>query len=422
MKARKISILRLMLAMLLIVGSGIDARAWDSDPDENGLYDEHFDRPTHFPEWSQPSTWPNAMFIVCDVRLGDVLGPQVPSYEIAVYDKDDKLRYCNRSLPKSNNIAVLTVRGEDGVDEFHFKVLYGDDFANPIVVDVPDLKVKFKTNQELGSPSEPLILVVPGRTYLRETDTQAPVAKTSVDVTVMRTITADEWGTICLPFAMTEQQVKTAFGDDVLLGDFIGCETTFEADGETVQRINVKFNAATAIVANHPYIIKVSQDITEFEVDGVDIIALGEGEQPSVDCDELRFGSGTTRDPYRYIYNSFIGNYISGILIPDQKLFLGGGKFWYSRGKTPLMAFRAYFDFYDVLPEASAQEAGVRMMITFDDNSGEPSSIHQTSFINRLEESGVWYDMSGRKIANRQPASRQLQKGLYISNGHKYMK
>lgn len=420
MKVTKSSISRLLLLTLLVVSGSSQARAWDTQPDENGLYNGLYDRPTHFPEWRQPATWPNAMYYLCDVHVGDAKGPQVPSYEIAVYDQDNVLRHCGRSLPKDGNLCMLTIRGEEG-DVFHFQVVYGDDLDNPTIVDVPDRTVPFYTNKAAGTPAEPFMLVLPGRTYLSETDTVAPTAKTGADVTVVRTINKDEWGTLCLPFSMTEQQVKTAFGDDVLLGDFTGCETTFEADGITVQSINVKFTEASAIVANHPYIIKVSQDITEFEVDGVDIVALGEGEEPSVDCDELRYGSGTQRDPYRYIYNSFIGNYVNGFTIPDKCLFLGGGKFWYSKGKTPLMAFRAYFDFYDVLPEASSQEAGVRMMIAFGDGSDGTTPVHHASLGNPQEDRSAWYDMSGRRIVSRQAANSRLQKGLYIHNGRKYL-
>ena len=53
------------------------------------------------------------------------------------------------------------------------------------------------------------------RTVLDENSTTAPESQTNVDVRVKRTIRANEWSTICLPFAMTETQVKTAFGEDV---------------------------------------------------------------------------------------------------------------------------------------------------------------------------------------------------------------
>lgn len=399
---------RLLIAVILVVVGGSWAQAWDTTPDANGKYDEYYDRPTHFPDWEQPSDWPNAEYYLVCARFGED-GPGVENYEVAVYDQNGKLRHCNRSMLKDNHLCVLTIRGTEG-DQFHCQIIYGD-FDNPTIVDVPET-FGFKTNNIVGSKDAPFYLTVPGRTFISETATELPAAKTGVDVTVIRTIKANEWGTICLPFAMTAEQVKTAFGDDVLLGDFTGCETTYDEDEETVVGIEVKFEEATAIEANHPYIIKVSADIAKFEVDGVDIIALEEDETASVDCD--RIGKGTKRDPYRW--NSFVGNYAAGTLIPEQCLFLGGGKFWYSVGKTPLLGLRAYFDFYDVLPEAEAGEAGVRMTIAFDDDDNDTTSIHDAASTIQNEEAGAWYDMSGRRIL-----SRQLPKGLYIYNGRKYI-
>jgi len=68
------------------------------------------------------------------------------------------------------------------------------------------------------------------RVVLDETSTTAPKASNgAVDVLVKRTIKANEWSTICLPFTMTETQVKTAFGDDVR----IGCEAWMRTAGKT---------------------------------------------------------------------------------------------------------------------------------------------------------------------------------------------
>ena len=89
------------------------------------------------------------------------------------------------------------------------------------------------------------------RTILDETSTTAPEAATGVDVRVKRTIKANEWSTLCLPFAMTAAQVTAAFGDAVELGDFTGCDVD-----DTTNDIQVHFSNVTAIEANHPYIIR----------------------------------------------------------------------------------------------------------------------------------------------------------------------
>ena len=390
---------RLLLASLLLVAGGSVAKAWDTTPGEDGLYDGLYDRPTYVPDWKQPSTWPNAMYYLCDVRSGAANGPQVTSYEVAVYDQNDKLRFCGRSIPKDNNLSMLTIRGEEG-DVFHFKVVYGDDFQNPTIVDVPELTVAFKTNDEKGTPTDPFLLIIPGRIYLSEYDTEAPAAATGVDVTVFRTIEAGIWDTICLPFTIPGDEMENAFGTEVDLGDFTGCEVTYtDETEETVQSINVKFERATAIDANHPYIIKVKDDVSEINIDDVDI------EQGD---------AVVKKDKLKTFYNKFIGNYVNNFQIPEQNLFLSGGKFCYSTGKTPMMAFRGYFDFYDVLPEM--EDAGDRITLTFD---GTVTEVVCAAVALPTQQTVQTYDLQGRRMESSQ--SSILKKGLYIKNGRKFI-
>lgn len=149
----------LSLSLALIVT--MTAKAWDTEPDAEGLYDGLYDRPTYFPEWQQPDAWENAMYILCDVREESASGKRVESYEVAVYDRNDELRHCGRSLPRQDHYCVLTIRGEDGVDEFHFQVLYGEDFVQPEIVDIADVTVPFVTNMSIGTTEEPFLLLVP---------------------------------------------------------------------------------------------------------------------------------------------------------------------------------------------------------------------------------------------------------------------
>lgn len=244
------------------------------------------------------------------------------------------------------------------------------------------------------------------RTVLDETSTTAPEASDgAVDVRVKRVIHADEWSTICLPFAMTAEQVTAAFGEDVLLANFTGIETEEDTE-ENIVAINVKFETATAIEANHPYLIKVSAPVEEFTVDGVDV----EPDEASVDCD--RIGAGTKRDPYRW--NSFVGTYVAGTEVPEQTLFLSDNKFWYSTGATVLKAFRGYFDFYDVLTEVEEGNAATGVRFSFD---GETTGIVTMDKGQGDYEDGCWYTLDGRRL-NGQP----VEKGMYIQNGKKVMK
>ncbi len=229
---------------------------------------------------------------------------------------------------------------------------------------------------------------------LSETSTTAPASATNVKVKVERTINGGKWSTICLPFDMTANQVTTAFGSGVKLGDFDSYES--EYDGKDVKSIAVKFNAVDAIEANHPYIILVESDITEFVVDGVDITP----DEAYVDYDNGLTGKR------RELYGTFWGTYVAGTAVPAKSLFLGDGKFYYATSSTkPMKAFRAYFEFQDVL--AAAEEAGARINITFDDITGIKSL--------KTDNGEEIYTLSGQRV-------NKAGKGVYIVNGKKVIK
>ena len=247
------------------------------------------------------------------------------------------------------------------------------------------------------------------RTILDETSTVMPEVASGVDVRVKRTLVANEWNTIVLPFAMTSQQMAEAFGDGVQLADFTGCEATYaNEDDDYASAIKVSFSNASAIEANHPYIIKVKEPISEFTVDGVDI---NPEEELSVDRDEYRTGSGTKKDPYVYHYNSFVGTYVAETEVPNQTLFLNSNKIWYSMGKTKMKAFRAYFDFYDVL--ADVEDAEAKIIFVVDDNLTNISGIPTR----RMMEDDI-YNVQGMRMGKVSDMKR-LRKGIYIVNGKK---
>lgn len=246
---------------------------------------------------------------------------------------------------------------------------------------------------------------------LDETSTTTPTAATDVNVTVRRSIQANQWSTICLPFAMTEAQVKAAFGDDVQLAEFKGTEPEFD-DNDNVVGITVSFDDVTAIEANHPYIIKVSEPIAEFTADGVDIDADEDGA-----CVEFDNGKNGAR---RVVYSGFYGTYHAGTVLDKYSLFLSDNKFWYSAGNTKMKAFRAYFDFLDILTEV--ETANARISLSF--NGSETAGI-STKLNSECIKHNEVYDLQGRRVSGAGANSSlftihsSLKKGLYIRNGRK---
>ena len=224
-----------------------------------------------------------------------------------------------------------------------------------------------------------------------------PEKATAVGAVVNRNLKAGEWSTICLPFPVSADQVQKAFGEDVMLVDLTGYDVVKE--GDDITEIKVNFETTTEISANHPCMIKVSSDISQFIVNGVDVT-------PS-DAPVVNVG---TSDQSK----SLVGTYVAQTVVPANCLFLSGNKFWYSVGKTKMKAFRAYFNFADVLSSVSNAGAKIRLMV--DDN--EVSGIDHTILPlggNQLQEV-FWYTLDGRHLDN------PTTKGLYLYNGKKVWK
>ncbi len=234
---------------------------------------------------------------------------------------------------------------------------------------------------------------------LDETSTTAPVASGgAVDIMVKRTIKANEWSTLVLPFDMTEAQLKEALGSDVKLAEFEDYEAEYTGDDVTGLTVNfVATNLSDGFYANYPYLVKTSKDITEFFVTAT----IDPDEEDAV----AEFTNGKT-GPKKEVYGKLIGTYHAGDAIPADGLFLSGNKFWYSTGATIIKAFRAYFEFIEVL--SGVAEAKVRFMV--DEDAAAIEGITPDM------ENGVWYTLDGRQL-NGKPT----EKGVYIVDGKKIL-
>ena len=276
-------------------------------------------------------------------------------------------------------VVSFTVDGSLAVDEYDVTV--SGQFEGPDDGHGNDIKTPFS--------DATFKVTVTDRITLDETATVAPAAASGVNVKVKRTINANEWSTICLPFAMDETQVKAAFGNDVKLGDFTSWSSEEDGEGDIVA-INVGFTDVTAIEANHPYIIKISLPIVSFDVDGVDI---DPEDEPSVQVGKKKAEKGF-----------MTGTYVANTTVPENNVFLYDGKFWYSKGNTKTKAFRAYFEFYDVL---ASVESSAPVFISF---GGETTGIEN---IQRTAGDDRYYNLNGQHVEN-------LKKGqIYIKNNKK---
>ena len=251
--------------------------------------------------------------------------------------------------------------------------------------------------------------VVENVVTLDENSTTAPEKVNNASVIVKRSVKPGNWGTICLPFPMTEEQVKAAFGDEAKLADFNGTEIETD-DANKVCGITVKFVSASSIQANHPYLLKATKEVKYdegFKVLNVSVNPVG---SPQVGKD-LEYNEDEDEDlPTSFFY----GVYVPTVLDKVTYLFLSGNKFYYSNKTTTMKGFRGYFKLKKQLAaEYKDISSSVNVKVSVDDEATFIDGI-----TNGMRVEGV-YDLSGRKIKLENGDLTKLQRGVYIINGKK---
>lgn len=214
-----------------------------------------------------------------------------------------------------------------------------------------------------------------------------------VNVTVNRTIKAGEWSTICLPFDMTTQQVTAAFGNDVKLADFTSW--SFEGTPENVTKITIGFTDVNRILKNHPYLIKVPADIESFNVYNVQLFKANATNSVVIYDD----------DDNQYI-GSMVGVRKTGT-VTNNHIFLSNNKFYYSNGSTNIKAYRATFNFGNiVLNEVNAS----RIVMSFGDDATDIGDAARLT--NSEDVNSKLFNLSGQRVDTP-------KKGIYVKGGKK---
>lgn len=252
-------------------------------------------------------------------------------------------------------------------------------------------------------------ITVQGKVVAVTLDENSEEALTSTtdpsQVTVKRTIKANEWSTICLPFAMDADEVKTAFGENVQMAEFTewSCSSEKDSDGNPLS-IDLAFSkydyvAEKGIESNHPYLLKTDQNISSFTVENKTI----EADQENAVV-EVKMTGGKVRDK-----GYLSGVYTKGIL-DSESLFLSGNKIYYAAENTATMkAFRAYFSLSKTL-SGYYSGSSAKINLTF---NNETTGIHT---VETTLENGKIYDISGKYVGTQM---KNLPAGLYIQNGKK---
>ena len=224
---------------------------------------------------------------------------------------------------------------------------------------------------------------------LYETATDNTIeAKSGVNVTLKRTMVKGEWNTICLPFSVTEDKAKAAFGNDVKIVEL--------DEYATVDHNVLSFKASTGIAAATPYLIKPSTVADEYTFENVDITNKAAGYSTTANVDVA----------FKGIYNMVdITKDVVGFGETYYAAFLGAGNKIYKAGTGMTKGFRAYF----AIPN-SASASALRVVI-----DGTATSIKNIDS-EVVESNAPVYNLQGQRVDGN-----NLTPGIYVKAGKKFV-
>lgn len=271
-----------------------------------------------------------------------------------------------------------------------------------------DATISGENNENVPTTIAQAILTVKemATVTLDEESTTVPSATTEpVIAKVKRSIKAGQWSTICLPFAMTADQLTEAFGEGVALAEFTGYEVEdnnyTEPSGITLNFTKLDETAGT--VANNPYLIKVTNAITYDEGFTVKNVTI----EPDEDHTAVSITNTVSKKKYTI---DFYG-YLAKSTMEVGEFFISGGNFYKNTtaGKS-IKGFRADFLIGDNMDPQFAKPMSI-------DIDGETTGIFEIKANERTLTDGV-YTINGQYVG-KNVDSNTLPKGVYIINGQK---
>lgn len=201
------------------------------------------------------------------------------------------------------------------------------------------------------------------------------------DITLNRTLVANKWNTLCVPFAISEEEIKANFGEGTLV------EKLDAVNGNTVN-----FADATSIEAGVPYLIKPTVAGTTYTFNGKEV---------SADAPKTEGNADVT---------------FQGIYSPTDITNKGtvkaagvteGGKVLFVNAGSKTKAFRCFFTISD---NASITPAMLKVSI-----KGVETAINSIVMDNSNATDNAVYNLQGQRVNGN-----SLTKGIYIKNGKKF--
>lgn len=236
---------------------------------------------------------------------------------------------------------------------------------------------QWKTGYFMLENATPLVTLTGG-------DNEVPLSEydgMTVDVELDDyTCQPDKWYSLCVPFDLSNDQLKEAFGDDANIQEMIGC--TWDAENLTM---SMNFNKVTEILAGKPYLLRVSGAVKDPKFEGVTINSADPLALDFGDCEMIGVLNATP------------------LPLGDKSyLFIINNQFYYPATTNPLPAMRCYFHLLG--DAAGANSVALNM-------EDDPNAII-SDITDKAADSGLYHSLQG--IATNRP-----HRGVYIINGKK---
>lgn len=208
----------------------------------------------------------------------------------------------------------------------------------------------------------------------------------SSEVHLTRTFSANSWNSLCVPFAISEAEVKTQFGNDAKVAEFTGATTT-----------TLEFSSCTDIEAGKPYLVYIPEGATQtkFTFKGVTAFAS----QP-IDVEQQ--GSTNEKTTFHgYFYKS---------TAPKGSYVLRKNQVYHLVSDMAIKGFRA------VLIDGTATQR----VFTQWSLDGTTTGIGNID-ANVIQRYNV-YNTNGQMVRHAATSLDDLPHGVYIVNGKKVIK
>lgn len=214
-------------------------------------------------------------------------------------------------------------------------------------------------------------------------------AKTGVNVTLKRSMVANEWNTICLPFDVSAEQATAAFGEGVKIAQL--------DDTSTGNILNFVDMSECGMEAAVPYLIKPTVVATteEYSFNGVEIKEAAVTPRKVKTNGNLYFNG---------IYNKM--DVTTDVSSGYHAAFLGANNtIFKAKDGGTMKGFRAYF----AIPK-SASASALRVVI-----DGTATSIKNIDS-EVVESNAPVYNLQGQRVDGN-----NLTPGIYVKAGKKFV-